>query len=178
MKLPTPKTLWISASALVPTGIGIWAATLPKDTKIDRPITVALTTGIPYAMLLAAALTSGCNSISAEELNGLENTIKHSVSNDGSFKFEATKVSSGKIGDKLFQLVQVRFTATTPYPRQCSYVLYHHNTEAGLLTNQIIGMGDAMNGGCSITNHCFGCYGGSFVDEVKKSGYTGKIEDL
>lgn len=131
-----------------------------------------------YIVIVISLLLSACNSISDAELSGLENTIKNSISSSGSFKFEASKVSSGKIGEKSFQLVQVRYTAATPHPRQCAYVLYHYDKEAGLLTNQTVGMSNMMDGGCTVTDGCFGCNGRSFLDVVKERGYTGKIEDL
>lgn len=121
---------------------------------------------------------SGCKKVSDDELGGLESIVKNSVSGSGAFKFEAELVSSGNVGVKPMKLVKVKFTDVTPMPRQCVYVLYYHDTEAGLLRDAQVSLPDKMRGTCSVNDGCFGCEGKTFTERLKDKGYTGAIKDI
>lgn len=115
-------------------------------------------------------------SVSADEVSGIENQIKH-IGSSASFKFDVKLISEGTVKDKPFKLVEVKYTyPEAPHPRQCTYVLYHHDQEAGMLTNMIVGSSDYMKGDCNMDSGCFGCGDKSFYQTVVETGYTGKIK--
>lgn len=115
-------------------------------------------------------------SVSADEVSGIENQIKR-IGSSASFKFDVKLISEGKVKDKSFKLVEVKYTyPEAPHPRQCTYVLYHHDQEAGMLTNMIVGASDYMKGDCNMDSVCFGCVDKSFYQTVVETGYTGKIK--
>jgi len=116
--------------------------------------------------------------INDAELNGLENAIKNTVSGSGAFKFEAKRVSMGKVENKTSSLVKVKYTDPSPHPRQCAYVLYHYDDDAGLLTDIEASMPNFMDGTCSVNRGCFGCSGKTFTQRLQEKNYTGEIKDI
>lgn len=124
-------------------------------------------------------LITGCSGISDGELSGLESTVKRTF-NSESFKFEAEKVSEGEVSGKSAKLVRVKYTdPAMKNPRQCIYALYHHDKDAGLLTDLEFSLPNRMDGTCSVKSSCFGCgEAGEFESTIRAKGYTGKIYDL
>jgi len=134
----------------------------------------------PWAIAAFAPMLlifTGCNdSISDSEIDGIRNMVRKIGSND-SFKFEVKKLSDGLIKNETYKLVEVKYTyPQAPHPRQCIYVLYHQDEEAGMLKNMVVGLGDYMKGGCDMKSGCFGCDKKTFYETVKKKGYSGKID--
>jgi hypothetical protein len=129
-----------------------------------------------FILLIMTVLISSCNSISEEELGGLKNKIRE-IGDSQLYKFEAKYISKANIGETLFKLVQVKYTyPSAPQPRQCVYVLYHYDEEAGMLTDMTVG--SVGYGGCDINRGCFGCRDKTFAETMKQIRYSGDIEDL
>lgn len=153
-------------------------ANLPNESSSNSPRVIADSNESSGGMMAKLKNLIPSWGISDEELTGLENSIKHSVSGSGAFKFEAQKVSDGTVANKLLKLVKVKYTDATPHPRQCAYVLYHYDKDAGVLTDIQVSSPNMMDGSCSVNSGCFGCGQKSFMQRLKEKGYSGKIEDI